>query len=56
MGVKSIELNHNRFRTNPSALKMAAVCFSGTMMSYLCTRLQGAGRTSNTQKVPRAIT
>jgi len=50
-----MELNHNRFRTNPSALKMAAACFSETMMSYLCTRLLGAVRTSNTQKIPRAI-
>jgi len=55
MDVKSMELNHNCFRTNPSALKMAAVCFSETMMSYLCTRLQGAVRNCNKQRVPRAI-
>jgi len=51
-----MELNHDRFRTNSSALKMAAVYFYGTLMNYLCARLQGAVRTSNTQKYSRAIT
>jgi hypothetical protein len=52
MDVKSIELTHDHFQTNSSVRKMEAVCFSETLVTYLCIRLQGAVRNPNPQKVP----